>query len=453
MNDYIYCSQCKSQGRSNKCYITGYNSKCGHDNGWARVCNKNGSQILACNCCSGNNQCYITGYDYKCGHDNGWAYIPNSATCNSCGKKLSGKWMMESNPQNKSYFNTSTGRYLGISDGYFLYGGNPDWVYSYCKPCWIKEIQKILPSLNISKPNQPNATCYSCGKTLSGKWIMESNPQNNSYFSTTTGRYLGISDGYFLYGGNPNWVYSYCKDCWKKEIQKILPSLGLSNSDLQNKINNIENELQNKKNECAEYKKEIEKKDEIIRNKDQEINKLKDTLKKKEENQNNLVSAPISLTPNSFENIIEQNFMELEIEKIKNLLKSSQIDEISNLDNLLSLNNIYSKILNEFKNICQLEIGEKFKILIEKIDIQIEKIKNNIKSISSVFDEVKAKLSDKNLFPENVSNESIHPLKTYIDEQTKKVEKIKEIKDKIYKIYLQLTTSKKPEENDNKKDK
>ena len=137
MNDYIYCSQCKSQGRSNKCYITGYNSKCGHDNGWARVCNKNGSQFLACNCCSGNNQCYITGYDYKCGHDNGWAYIPNSATCNSCGKKLSGKWMMESNPQNKSYFNTTTGRYLGISDGYFLYGGNPDWVYSYCKPCWI----------------------------------------------------------------------------------------------------------------------------------------------------------------------------------------------------------------------------------------------------------------------------------------------------------------------------
>ena len=29
---------------------------------------------------------------------------------------------------------------------------------------------------------------------------MENNPKNNSYFNTTTGRYLGISDGYFLYG-------------------------------------------------------------------------------------------------------------------------------------------------------------------------------------------------------------------------------------------------------------
>ena len=120
-------------------------------------------------------QCYITGFDYKCGHDNGWAYVPT----------------------------------------------------------------------------QGNATCNSCGKTLSGKWSMENNPSNNSYFHTTTGRYLGISDGYFLYGSNPYWVYSYCKTCWIKEIKKILPSLGIINSDLQNKLNLTENELQNKKNECA----------------------------------------------------------------------------------------------------------------------------------------------------------------------------------------------------------
>ena len=75
------------------------------------------------------------------------------------------------------------------------------------------------------------ATCNSCGKELSGKWTMENNPQNNSYFNTTTGRYLGISDGYFLYGNNPNWVYSYCHSCWVKEIQKLLPSIGLDNKD------------------------------------------------------------------------------------------------------------------------------------------------------------------------------------------------------------------------------
>ena len=426
MNEIIICSQCKSQGRTNKCFITGYNSKCGHDVGWAYGRNKNGSQIMVCNCCSGkNNQCYITGYDYKCGHDNGWAYVPSIATCNSCGKTLSGKWTMENNPQNNSYFNTTTGRYLGINDGYFLYGGNPNWVYSYCKPCWIKEIQKILPMLGLKQGDaqQKNATCNSCGKTLSGKWIMESNPSNISYFNTTTGRYLGISDGYFLYGGSPNQVYSYCKPCWIKEIQKILPSLGISNSDLLNKLKSLENELQNKKNECIESKKEIDKKNNIIQNLENEINKLKE-IKKKEEPQNNLVSAPVTLTPNNFGNIFDKNFNQLEIEKIKNLLKSSQIDEISNLDNLLSFNDAYFKLMNEFKNNCQMEIKNQIKTIIEKIDIQIEKINTNINNISSVLEEIKEKLSSDKRIPENVSNESIIPLKKYLEEQTKKVDKI-----------------------------
>ena len=456
MNDIIYCSQCKSEGRTNRCFITGYNSKCGHDVGWAYGRNKSGNKILVCNCCSGsNNQCYITGYDYKCGHDNGWAYVPTvgNATCNSCGKTLSGKWSMENNPSNNSYFHTTTGRYLGISDGYFLYGDSPNWVYSYCKPCWIKEIQKILPRLGL-KPSdyqQKNATCFTCGKTLCGKWSMESNSSNCSYFHTTTGRYLGISDGYFLYGGNPDWVYSYCKPCWIKEIEKILPSLGISNSNLQQKLILIENQLKNKQNECEQYKQEIKNKNEIIQDKENEINKLKDIIKKKEEQQNNLVSAPISLTPNNFENIFGQNGIESEIEKIQNLLKSSQIDEISNLENLLSLNDIYIKLMNEFKNVYQIEIKEKFKIIIEKIDIQIEKIKININNISSVSEEINAKLSDKNI-PENVSNESILPLKKYIEEQTKMVEKIKEIKDEIYKLYLKITTSNKSETSDNKKE-
>ncbi|KAM3147555.1 hypothetical protein pb186bvf_000362 [Paramecium bursaria] len=34
----------------------------------------------------------------------------------------------------------STGRYLGVTDGYFLYSESPNWVYCYCKPCWQKQI-------------------------------------------------------------------------------------------------------------------------------------------------------------------------------------------------------------------------------------------------------------------------------------------------------------------------
>lgn len=132
-------------------------------------------------------------------------------------------------------------------------------------------------------------------------------------------------------------------------------------------------------------------------------------------------------------------------------MKSSQIDEISKLADKLWLNDVYFKLINKFTDIFQMEIKEKFKIVIEKIDIEAEKIKTNINNISSVFKEVKEKLSDKSI-PENVSNESFLPFKKYMEEQNKKVEKIKEIRDEIYKIYIQITTSVKPETNINAKD-
>ena len=54
----------------------------------------------------GYNQCYITGYDYKCGHDNGWAYVPppKNAACNTCQKTIDGKWCMENNSSNNLFF-------------------------------------------------------------------------------------------------------------------------------------------------------------------------------------------------------------------------------------------------------------------------------------------------------------------------------------------------------------
>jgi hypothetical protein len=277
MSEIIYCSACKSTGTTNRCYITGYNSKCSHDYGLAHGFNKNGKypdEVITCNSCSGQkNMCYITGYDYKCGHDNGWAYEPGYATCNSCGKKLSGKWKMESNPANNSYFNTSTGRYLGISDGYFLYGNNPNWVYSYCHSCWVKEIQKILPSLGLEN----------------------------------------------------------------KENQKTI-------SDLKNNINELKNKIQTKENEIIKLQNENKK--------------LENELIKLKEQGNNLVSTPINTIniENNFEFILSQSFLDLKIEKIKNLLKSSNINEISNLCNLITSNIIYNKMKEDIKNLCQSKI-------------------------------------------------------------------------------------------------
>ena len=450
MNEIIYCNQCKNSGRQNRCYITGYDSRCGHNLTLAYNCHKNGSDIMVCSHCNNGNKCYITGYDYKCGHDNGWAYVPKqpNATCNSCKKNLNGKWSMETNERNISYFSWTTGRYLGISDGYFLYGDSPDWVYSYCKPCWIKEIKSILPNLGIAykdnNQNQQNATCNSCGKNLNGKWSMETNPSNNNYFSWTTGRYLGISDGYFLYGDSPDWVYSYCKPCWIKEIEKILPSLGLANGDQQKIISEYKDknaELQKiineKEEEINKMKKEIEEKNNKLKEKEKEINDLKNNYTNNQKPQENLNSAPININLNNYENIISQCLKELEVEEIKELLKSSEIQEVSELSKSLTLNIISLKAITDFKSICQTIIKQNIGEILEKIDDNIEKIKVSLSNINSIFDGVKEKLNNKDI-PEKTSNESITPIKKLIDEKKKNLENLEKIKGKINTIYSKI---------------
>jgi len=60
--------------------------------------------------------------------------------------------------------------------------------------------------------------CAACQTNLLGQWNMTAG------FDTTfaeTGRYLGIKDGYFLYGEQPNWVYCYCKNCWTNQINAL----------------------------------------------------------------------------------------------------------------------------------------------------------------------------------------------------------------------------------------
>ena len=449
MSEIIYCSQCKSSGKTNRCYITGYDRRCEHNLGIAYKSFQSGSKIMECNHCGSGNKCWITGYDYKCGHDNGWAYFPTNknATCNSCGKSLNGYWSMETNSSNVSYFNTTTGRYLGISDGYFLYGTSPNWVYSYCKPCWIKEIEKILPSLGIlNKDHQKNATCASCNKTLNGKWNMESNPNNANYFSWTTGRYLGISDAYFLYGDNPDWVYSYCKPCWIKEIEKILPNLGLANTEPQkllieykNKNTELQNIINNKENQINQMKKEIEENTIKLKEKEKEIVEIKKLNKIKEESQSNLNSAPISINLNEYENIISKCLIELEVDKIKELLKSSEIEEFSDLDKFLTSNIISLNALTDFKNICQTIVKKNIKEILEKIDKNLEKMKNSLNNLNIIFEEIKGKLLYKEI-PQNISNESINPLKKFVEEKKKKLENLERIKEEIYKIYLKITS-------------
>ena len=115
----------------------------------------------------------------------------------------------------------------------------------------------------ITASDQNRATCKTCGKKLKGEWCIGKNGSNKS-----NGRTLGISDAYFLSGDQPNLVYSYCKSCWKKEIQEILPKLGI----------NVASD--NSKKELNQAKEIIEKQKIIINQKEEELKHLKLELKK-----------------------------------------------------------------------------------------------------------------------------------------------------------------------------
>lgn len=61
------------------------------------------------------------------------------------------------------------------------------------------------------------AQCYTCNRALEGDWALRASTSKDP----KVGRYLGIKNGFFLYGGRPDWVYVYCEGCWRKEVMKL----------------------------------------------------------------------------------------------------------------------------------------------------------------------------------------------------------------------------------------
>ncbi len=116
-------------------------------------------------------------------------------------------------------------------------------------------------------------------------------------------------------------------------------------------------------------------------------------------------------------------------------MKQSNIDEISKLDNLITSDIISDKMKEDIKNICQSKIKITLKEIIEKIDLNIRNLENNYEDISNVIREINEKLSIKDNIPKDVSIESILPLQKFIDEIMKKIEKMKNIKEEIYKEF------------------
>ena len=175
----------------------------------------------------------------------------------------------------------------------------------------------------------------------------------------------------------------------------------------------------------------------IIKNIEEELKKLKEIIEKEQEEKENLLKTPKPLDIKNFEKIFNQNIIDLEIEKIKNILKTSEIDGVSNLDNELYFDAILEKTIEEFNNICKIKLKSTITEIIEKKCCGVDKLKMNVNNISLIIDDVKNKLNVKEI-PESVANESILPLKKLIENKSKKEEKMNQIKEEINKMYLKL---------------
>eukprot|EP00347_Sterkiella_histriomuscorum_P011641 403371674 len=86
-----------------------------------------------------------------------------------------------------------------------------------------------------------SAQCFTCKVNLNGHWVLT---ECGDTFKTT-GRYLGIQDGYFFYSGNSYWVYSYCKGCFENQVLSC-PLVTNKVQELTSQISILTQQLQQK---------------------------------------------------------------------------------------------------------------------------------------------------------------------------------------------------------------
>lgn len=120
------------------------------------------------------------------------------------------------------------------------------------------------------------AQCHSCGKTLQGSWNMTTaGPQYER-----TGRYLGIGDGYFLYSGQPNWVYCYCYTCWQRQILSLpfITNPGQYNTSVAQENENLRQQLTASQSQCTALQKERDTLRDQLTNVEAELKTVKENL-------------------------------------------------------------------------------------------------------------------------------------------------------------------------------
>jgi chromosome segregation ATPase len=160
----------------------------------------------------------------------------------------------------------------------------------------------------------------------------------------TTGRYLGVTDGYFLYGELPNWVYCYCKPCWQQNIlalsfipngqqvntlQQQLSASQQNQTNLQQQLSasqqnqtNLQQQLNASRAESTSYKKQLDEMTERY-NKLANISgieKLRDLLKQLTSSQIDALHTHTKFRVDTFETVHGEQQLQCSTQFVQSIL-------------------------------------------------------------------------------------------------------------------------------------
>eukprot|EP01100_Stratorugosa_tubuloviscum_P013460 TRINITY_DN674_c0_g1_i1.p1 TRINITY_DN674_c0_g1~~TRINITY_DN674_c0_g1_i1.p1 ORF type:complete len:289 (-),score=15.03 TRINITY_DN674_c0_g1_i1:77-943(-) len=268
------------------------------------------------------------------------------------------------------------------------------------------------------------AQCYKCSKALVGSWNMT----ESSTTYQKTGRYLGISDGYFLYGSS-NWVYCYCQTCWQSSIN----SLSFSETSLQlQQANNqvtqlnttkstLENQLQQANNQVTQLnttKSTLENQLQQANNQVTQLNTTKSTL----ENQLQQANLQISSLNTNLQNnesrksklvLVEKIFEDPVVVSVINTFQqfNTEEKEILNQHDSFSLEKFMENLLLEQITSAQSCANRTKQQLVDFIQNQSLRMENDIKKQENLINQFRFSAES---LPVEVLNASLKPLQDYL---------------------------------------
>eukprot|EP01100_Stratorugosa_tubuloviscum_P013461 TRINITY_DN674_c0_g1_i2.p1 TRINITY_DN674_c0_g1~~TRINITY_DN674_c0_g1_i2.p1 ORF type:complete len:268 (-),score=15.53 TRINITY_DN674_c0_g1_i2:77-880(-) len=247
------------------------------------------------------------------------------------------------------------------------------------------------------------AQCYKCSKALVGSWNMT----ESSTTYQKTGRYLGISDGYFLYGSS-NWVYCYCQTCWQSSIN----SLSFSETSLQlQQANNqvtqlnttkstLENQLQQANNQVTQLNTTKSTLENQLQQANLQISSLNTNLQNNESRKSKLV-------------LVEKIFEDPVVVSVINTFQqfNTEEKEILNQHDSFSLEKFMENLLLEQITSAQSCANRTKQQLVDFIQNQSLRMENDIKKQENLINQFRFSAES---LPVEVLNASLKPLQDYL---------------------------------------